>query len=609
MKSIPSEVVILKDRIPDSYLTKLFTAAFLLLVIMLSWVALERIESQTKVNIHESLQTVLQTTQESLHIWVNHRKEFMADLVVQPELIDLTQKLLTESQQNKSLKQSEALFALRKHMEPVLAKHQDKGFFIISKDRLNIASMRDSNLGTINLIHEQRKEYLDATFDGHALFIPTIRSDVPLTTSSGQLRSQLPTIFVTAPVRDSSGDVMAVLALRIDPALQFTRLTQLGRIGETGETYAFDDQGVLITESRFDHHLRRVGLVSARGKGILSVRITDPGGNLLEGYIPKVSSGERPLTLMARSATAGYTGYMTEPYRDYRGVSVFGVWLWDELLGIGLATEIDVDEAMQPFYQTRLILLSVLVITVILSIALLALVTSLQRSFQKELQIAHARLEQEVEERTKELCDAKDKLELANQDLEVLAITDGVTGLSNRRNFNHHLEEEWRRCAREHHPLSLLIFDIDYFKGYNDTYGHLLGDECLIKIADFLKESDVAKRPGDLVARYGGEEFVVVLSDAAHDYAEQVAEKIRTGIVGLKMFHKASRVEGIEYVSVSVGVATETDVNQSDAKTLIRKADQALYRAKSEGRNKVSIYGQENEPNITEFPRNKKGPH
>ena len=599
---------VVRNGLPDSYSTKQFTAVFLLLVIVLSWAALERIESQTKANVRESLQTVLQTTQESLHIWVNHRIEMMSELVSQPTLIALTQKLIAESQQNKNLKQSESLFALRQYMGPVLAKHQDRGFFVISKERLSIASMRDSNMGTTNLIHEQRKEYLDVVFDGEAQFIPTLHSDVPLATASGQFEAQAPTIFVASPVRSSSGDVIAVLAIRVDPRLQFTHLTQLGRIGDTGETYAFDERAILITESRFDHHLRRVGLVNPGESGILTIRIADPGGNLLQGYVATVDTDERPLTLMARSATMGQAGYSTDPYRDYRGVPVFGVWLWDKQLGIGMTTEIDADEAMQPFHQTRLILVGVLIVTVVLSIVLLSLVTWLQRTSRRELEIAHSRLEQKVEERTKELRQAKTDLEHVNQELKVLAITDGLTGLSNRRNFNQRLEEEWRRSAREHHPISLLIFDIDYFKDYNDNYGHQLGDACLVKIANFLKQSDVTKRPGDLVARYGGEEFVVLLSDATKKYAEQVAEKIRSGIADLKMIHEASAVQGFDYVSVSVGVATETDVNQSEVKTLIRKADQALYRAKAQGRNRVFVYGTEYEATISTVPFHKKGP-
>lgn len=593
--------MLLKERFRDGYSTILFTTAFLLFVVMVSWIAIERIESQSKAIIRESLQTVLQTTQESLHLWVNQRKEMISDLVLQPELVELTQRLISESQRDHHIKESNTLAALRQYMQPVLKKRHDKGFFIISKERLSLASMRDSNLGKTNLIHEQRQEYLDAVFDGNALFIPTILPDVPLTTSSGRLQSQMPTIFIASPVRDLSGDVIAVLVIRIDPARQFTRLTQLGRIGDTGETYAFDEQAMLITESRFDHQLRRAGLVGVDGRAILMVHITDPGSNLIEDYVPVLPVDERPLTLMAKNAIAGKDGYNTDGYRDYRGVPVVGAWLWDEQLGVGLTTEIDIDEAMQPYNQTRLILLSVLVVTVILSIAFLNLTIWLQRTSKRELQIAYSRLEHKVKERTKELHEAKNNLEFANQELEVLATTDSLTGLWNRRQFNHHLEEELRRCAREHHPLSLLIFDIDYFKDYNDTYGHLLGDECLINIANFFKKNDIAKRPGDLVARYGGEEFVVVLSDATQNYAEQVAEKVRAGIAGLKMFHKATRVQGFEYVSVSIGVATETDVSRLEVKTLIRKADQALYRAKSEGRNRASAFDQINKSNIREF--------
>lgn len=123
----------MKERFLDGYSMILLTASFLLLVVVVSWIAIERIEQQSKGNARESLQTVLHTTQESLHLWVNHRKKIISDLVIQQEFVELTQKLLQESQQNQGLKSSEALAELRKNMEPVLVENDDNGFLLFQK--------------------------------------------------------------------------------------------------------------------------------------------------------------------------------------------------------------------------------------------------------------------------------------------------------------------------------------------------------------------------------------------------------------------------------------------------------------------------------------------
>jgi diguanylate cyclase (GGDEF)-like protein len=167
--------------------------------------------------------------------------------------------------------------------------------------------------------------------------------------------------------------------------------------------------------------------------------------------------------------------------------------------------------------------------------------------------------------------------------LENLAFLDGLTGIANRRQFDEHLEREWRRLTRRSAPLSLLMIDIDHFKGLNDHYGHGYGDDCLRRVAGAL--ADVARRSGDLPARYGGEEFAVVLPDTGTDGALTVAEKIRAAVEALRLPHVASRVAG--HVTVSVGVAGGIPRHRGTPRELVNAADRALYRAKSSGRNRI----------------------
>lgn len=174
------------------------------------------------------------------------------------------------------------------------------------------------------------------------------------------------------------------------------------------------------------------------------------------------------------------------------------------------------------------------------------------------------------------------QLQAANQELERLASSDGLTQLANRRRFDQYLAKEWRRLEREQAPLSLILCDVDYFKIYNDTYGHQAGDCCLQKVAAAL--SHAVKRPADLVARYGGEEFAVILPRTEVEGAYQVAEKIRTSVLGLKTPHAGSPIN--EYVTISLGVASAIPQRGFPPAELIAMADEALYQAKQAGRDR-----------------------
>ena len=170
--------------------------------------------------------------------------------------------------------------------------------------------------------------------------------------------------------------------------------------------------------------------------------------------------------------------------------------------------------------------------------------------------------------------------------LERIASTDALTGLANRRAFDEAFSAEWRRCRRHGLALSLLLLDVDFFKSYNDEYGHVPGDRCLRDVARAI--AACAKRPGDITARYGGEEFAVVLPGADAKGAITVGESIRSAIAALAIPHHGS---SLGYVSVSIGASTVLAADTFDADEFLRRADEMLYAAKKAGRNRVVAQG------------------
>lgn len=182
----------------------------------------------------------------------------------------------------------------------------------------------------------------------------------------------------------------------------------------------------------------------------------------------------------------------------------------------------------------------------------------------------------------------KAKLRQANRELAKLVNVDSLTQIANRRRFASYLQQEWQRSCREKKPLSLLIFDVDYFKRYNDRYGHQQGDLCLYKIAQTTKE--ILHRPRDLVARYGGEEFAIILPNTSQEGAIVVANRIRLGIHALAIPHTESDVN--DKVTVSLGIASLIPTGEELPENLVEQADTALYIAKQQGRDRIAIFSQ-----------------
>jgi len=170
-------------------------------------------------------------------------------------------------------------------------------------------------------------------------------------------------------------------------------------------------------------------------------------------------------------------------------------------------------------------------------------------------------------------------------ELHRLAEQDGLTGIYNRRYFDQLFEQEWRRHQRQRSPLALALIDVDFFKAYNDNYGHQAGDECLRKVASGLKAA--LRRPGEVVARYGGEEFAVVLPYTDHDEVLKIGPWLCESIRDLALPHAKSEV--LEWITISIGMASCVPGVKNTQATLLSFADEALYKAKANGRNRVVV--------------------
>ena len=401
---------------------------FIIVVCLLAWFTLEKNKDKNLVDVAENLAGVLNTADDRINLWVEQRTAFLKLLGRDPELVTLVKRLLAVQPDRESLLASDALRETREFFKTNKQVFTNLGFFIINTDDVSIGSMRDTNIGTPNLISLQRPDLLGRAFKGEVLFVPPIESDVPLANVSKSDKTRNPsTKFFIGPVRDPNGQIIAVMTLRVDPAEDFSRVLASFETRKSFETYAFNEHGELLSESRFNEQLRRIGLIGEDQRSAGNIEIRDPGVNLVIGQQPKIARFQQPLTRMVVRAnqlkidmkTAGRTygrskiAIDTNGYRDYRGVPVFGAWLWNADLGLGLATEVDVADAMSNYYQIRRTVFGILGFTLLLSVGTVLLVLLLGERTSRALMKARDTLEAKVDERTAELQEKQQQLEAA----------------------------------------------------------------------------------------------------------------------------------------------------------------------------------------------------
>lgn len=534
---------------PKSFFNLILIISFLLITAIIPYFVFEYIKDNIRKDILDAMQTVNKTTAQTLDLWVEEEKSIVKSWAEQSDtLTKYVQQLLKLEANRKELELSGAAKKIRTHLMPVIKNKGYEDFYIISPELINIASMWPEYLGKPSFL-TQGTNVLERAFEGETILTPPQELGVPLSQGDGSTRrSTVPAMFIISPIKNQQGDILSLLAFRINPSDHFTHLLQLGRIGKTGETYAINQDALLISDSRYERELRQLGFIEKGQSGILKFSMHNPGYNLLKNkkMFSLAEFEKAPLTLMAKSVIAGIDGYDLDGYRDYLGVPVIGVWHKNAQLGIGIATEITVDDA---FSTLNTIWLAITISAAINILLIMALIIKF---------VQH------------------------NRAIERQSLSDGLTGLANRRMLDIKLDLEFASCMRNCQPLSVCMIDIDYFKVFNDKLGHLAGDEALKTVAGGIEST--IKRKSDLVARYGGEEFCVVLGNTPLAEATLVAERIRESIAALKIPHHKSHSH--PYVSISIGVACLMDEDES-AESMLARADKGLYEAKKAGRNCV----------------------
>ena len=342
------------------------------------WWVHHAVENAMREQRREALEAILDTEVAGIKIWMAEQR-INAELLARDDtLAPLVRELIAAADSGddaaRQLVLAKAQTALRGQEDPVRISGYH-GFYIFAPNGLVLASDHDIPIG--KTLTGYRKEFAAQVGAGAAAVCKPYLSRMPLLDVNGELRANIPTMLTAAPIGDAKKP-LAVLALRIRPDDNFTRILRLARAGNTGETYAFDKEGVLLSQSRFDDILKRTGLIPnvPHSQSILTLQVRDPGV-MQAGEWPRRE--EQPLTYMAERATQGESGFNVDGYRNYRGVPVVGAWSWLTDLDFGVATEIEVAEAFQPVYVLRRTFWSLMGLLLLMAIGIFAAMMFISR--------------------------------------------------------------------------------------------------------------------------------------------------------------------------------------------------------------------------------------
>lgn len=329
-------------------------------ILAVGWWANRSVEHAVKANLETQLQTLLEADVEALEIWLSSQRSVVTGLAkderIYAPIAELTR--VSENPDSNSitadLLSSEALARLRRTLTSWLDNHEGIGFLVADRNLRIIAGDVDSGIGDAEMV-SSFEPVLRPVLEGDTIFIPPFKSIMLQRDSEGVPRAGVPVMYVCAPVTSPDGDVVALMGLRLEPDAEFSQILRVARAGASGETYAFDRRGVLLTNSRFDDELKSIGLLldNDTAFSLLNIEIRDPGVDMTLNKRPAQRRSEQPLTKMANSAVQGESGIDVDGYRDYRGVPVIGAWRWLDEYNVGVATEVDVNEAFQPLYSLR----------------------------------------------------------------------------------------------------------------------------------------------------------------------------------------------------------------------------------------------------------------
>jgi eukaryotic-like serine/threonine-protein kinase len=354
------------------------------------WWVNHSIEDAMRRQRAADLNAMVDASVAALRTWMGEQRInvqlFAEDEQLRPMVTDLLRTADGSPTMERELVQAKAQESLRTRLQRRLGICGYAGYFVVSPNGVVLAADQDSPIG--KKLTGYRKEVFDQAIAGQTLVSKPYRSSLLLADEKGELRANLPTMFAAGPLCDESGKPIAALGLRIRPEDHFTRILQVVRFGQSGETYAFDRDGLLLSQSRFDDDLKQLGLLVDQpdAHSILTVEIRDPQVNMAQGERPSVRRTDQPLTRLAAEAVQGKDGDDADAYRDYRGVPSVGAWRWLADYNFGVATEMDVADALRPVYILRhafWVLMALLILCAIGIFLAMLYIARQQRALQK----------------------------------------------------------------------------------------------------------------------------------------------------------------------------------------------------------------------------------
>lgn len=357
----------------------IFIFSFLITIIFIAF-SLKQIKSFNTSTIETSLITANQSCHEALKQWLHFRKGNIKKLSQNKFIVDKTVELLKLKQDSTTLVSSQITAELREFFQPILSANEDLGVFLIDPNYTSVFSMRDANTGSLNLMAKESKQLLDKVFlKGETVLIPPIKSDVAL--YSKYSNGAWHTMFLVTPILHE-GHIIAAFSLRLDTKKDFSRILELGKIGETGETYGINSLGRIVTNSRYNTYLKE------------TENLNTP--NLDNSQKTMAEAGVINDSIACNGATLNES-------KDYKGENIFKVCIWDKELNIQITTQIDKKEALKSYLFIRKILITIILVIFLVGFIMINIIINLRQKTENILIESKKELELTVIERTKEL--------------------------------------------------------------------------------------------------------------------------------------------------------------------------------------------------------------
>jgi len=437
----------------------------ILALCIVGWWIHRRVERSIKTQLATNLETLLDADLAALHMWLRTCRQTVDALALAPAMRPSIEGQLALAAQPDgdavALVHSAHLAESRRLLQPYVEMLGFERFVIINPERKIISATVDDPIGKQSFAPWQGM--LDQALAGHTTVTRPFPSAMLLPDDQGNLGAGRPTMFAAAPIHGEDENILAVLALRMSPDKDFTRIMRLARSGESGETYAFDANGLLVSQSRFDDQLKQIGLLPDRPDvhSIMNIQIRNPGVDITQGQRPTIPRDQQPLTRMAAAAIGGQRGVDVDGYNDYRGVPVIGAWAWLPEYGFGVATEVDAAEAFQPLFILQATFWTLFVLLAVCALAALVFVMlnerlrlRVRKEALKAKQLGQYRLDEKLGEGGMGVVYRAHHAMMQRPTAVKMLHAEQTSGAAIAR-----FEREVQLCSQLNHPNTIAIYD------------------------------------------------------------------------------------------------------------------------------------------------------